>query len=631
MNLSGLDSVFNLTWNNSLRACVLIIVVLIVQALAGKRLPARFRYALSFLVLLRLIVPVTPASSWSVFNLTRHVRPSPATAPILPFAVSAADMFLRPPNQELPVSTQPRRPSLVRLAAGMWFCGGAVFLLAVLWRRRKFARWVAQLPTATDPRLLELVEQCKCETRVRRAVRIASAPEWDTAAVYGFRRPCLLLPERMLDTLDRREARLVLLHELVHIRRRDVLVNWFSVLALALHWFNPLAWGAMRRLRADQELACDAVVLGLIEQAERGAYGRTLVKHLHDFPSARMAAGLVPLITSRNNIKRRIIMITEFKHTGGFARALFAVLLVALGGLTFTRAAEEPKPDMTSTGPPSTTDTTTPLPRLSTVTPPTKASRDYGAEYVNQSTLLEQLKHLDSGDHQLFIQTLSVTASDPILNSLLEQEMAQETKLTSLKMKSGSEAQIREEAAAVDDLTRKIDQRANGIMTGMSLQASALKAAANGALSRLASQTDIQTRRLEDWDHQRVTIEADFLDYSNILFNLQSLPRNQLGSALATAYDHQLDLELTSLADRLQLAKAKMVETDQNYGREMPQYRTAQTQLNDARTAYRDKIDAVLTGIRTRVNEDKSFLQIIQQKEDEIKNAINSEPQKSRP
>src|SRR5580658_10661132 len=177
----------------------------------------------------------------------------------------------------------------------------------------------------------------------------------------------------MMDTLERREARLVVLHEMIHIRRRDVLLNWISLLTLALHWFNPLAWVAMRRLRADQELACDAAVLTLIAPAERGAYGRTLLKHLPDFPAARLAAGLVPLITSRNNIKRRIIMITEFKRTGGLGRAVFAVLLVALGGLTFTRAADDPKPAASNIGPPPAVADALSFRETSTASPPAKA------------------------------------------------------------------------------------------------------------------------------------------------------------------------------------------------------------------------------------------------------------------
>jgi len=630
MNLQNLDSAFTLTWQASWRACVLIVAVLIVQGLAGKRLPARFRYALGLLVLLRLLVPVTPASSWSVFNLTPHVRPAPAVVPILPSAAPPAVVVVSHSLQPLVATSRPPRLALGQWAAVFWLCGGTGFLLAVLWRHRKFARWVAQLPTATDPRVVALVEQCKYEAGVLRAVRIATAPRGNSAAVFGFIRPCLLLPEGIVESSDHREARLVLLHELFHIRRRDVLVNWISVVALALHWFNPLAWVALRRLRADQELACDAAVLGLIEQAERGAYGRTLLKHLKDFPAARMAAGLVPLSTSRRNIKRRIIMITEFKHTGGLARGLFALLFVALGGLTFTRAADDPKPAAPATTPAGATSfvhsgasfqtAMAPFADAADATPPPKSGSDYGPEYVKESTLLEQLKSMQRNEPARFTQALSATTSDPILNSLLELELAQQTRLASLRRNLDTPVpQMQEAEAVIDDIKQKIGQRADGIIDGMSLKVAALKAAANDGLRRAPASYNTLSQRLEDWDHQRVMAMADYLEYSNILANLNEIPAAQLGRALTAAYAHQTDQELMDLAARLETAKATMTAVAQNYGVEMAVYKTAKKQLEDIQAAYQNKIDAVMAGIKTRVNEDKGFLQLIEREEKTIK------------
>jgi hypothetical protein len=76
---------------------------------------------------------------------------------------------------------------------------------------------------------------------------------------------------------------------------------------------------------------------------------------------------------------------------------------------------------------------------------------------------------------------------------------------------------------------------------------------------------------LEDWDHQRVMAKADYLEYSNILFNLGTKcpPINWAGRC-NTAYAHQLDPELVELSERLQMAKARMVEADNNYGPDMP-------------------------------------------------------------
>jgi capsular exopolysaccharide synthesis family protein len=142
---------------------------------------------------------------------------------------------------------------------------------------------------------------------------------------------------------------------------------------------------------------------------------------------------------------------------------------------------------------------------------------------------------------------------------------------------------------------------------------------------------DILSHRLEDWDHQRVAAEADYMEYSNVLYYLTNLPSDKLGGALPTAYAHQMDPELSDLASRLQVAKARMVDAVKNYGVDLPAYQTTKQQLDDAQLAYQNKIDAVMAGIRTRVSEDNGYLERIQQMEDQITKDKNNEAQRDRP
>jgi hypothetical protein len=152
-------------------------------------------------------------------------------------------------------------------------------------------------------------------------------------------------------------------------------------------------------------------------------------------------------------------MKTEFKRAGGLARAWCAVLLLALGGLTLARADDNAKP-------------------AATATPPARPGLEFGEDYVKQTSLLEQLQALEAENHPRYIQVLSVTTSDPILNSLLEQEQEHETKLAGLKASLGPDTpQRKEEMAMIEDLKKKIDLRADGIIGGMSLQVAVLKAA----------------------------------------------------------------------------------------------------------------------------------------------------------
>jgi capsular exopolysaccharide synthesis family protein len=142
---------------------------------------------------------------------------------------------------------------------------------------------------------------------------------------------------------------------------------------------------------------------------------------------------------------------------------------------------------------------------------------------------------------------------------------------------------------------------------------------------------DLMSKSLEEWEHQRVSAKADFLEYSNIQYYLNTMPASELAGALNTAYAHQLDPELNDLADRLQIAKARMVQAEHDYGKEMPNYQTAKKQLEDAQVAYQNKVAAVMAGIHTRVNEDQSFLQLIQTEVDGITKSKNVEAMRNRP
>src|SRR6185503_17584551 len=91
-------------------------------------------------------------------------------------------------------------------------------------------------------------------------VEVRATSELDSPAVLGLLRPTIVVPHAALDwPLER--CRLVAVHELAHVRRRDVLAQAMADVACALHWYNPLVWIGARRLRIERELAADDAVL----------------------------------------------------------------------------------------------------------------------------------------------------------------------------------------------------------------------------------------------------------------------------------------------------------------------------------------------------------------------------------
>ncbi len=345
----ALASAFDWTWKTSLEATVLIVLVLLFQFTFAKILSPRWRYGLGLLILLRLVLPAAPASPLSIFNLGNHHPQQaeidtapPAIHPFVPpvfLAAPAADISASLPVQPIPT------PPAIKISAReilpwLWLAGFAFMLGRVTWQQRRFVRTLGRWKPVCEPRVLGLVESCRAQLGVGRNVAVLAATGLNTPALFGVIKPRLLLPVEMVHRLDERELRHVLLHELVHLQRGDLLVNWAMIVLRATHWFNPAVWFAFHRLRAEQELACDAAVMARLAPNDRRDYGRTLLKLLDDFSPGALCPGYVPFITSKQIIKRRITMISNFQPAGRLAAGASIALLIALGSMTFTRADE---------------------------------------------------------------------------------------------------------------------------------------------------------------------------------------------------------------------------------------------------------------------------------------------------
>ena len=96
-------------------------------------------------------------------------------------------------------------------------------------------------------------------------------------ALVGLWRPRIVVPADFEQRYDAHERTLILAHELTHARRLDALAGATAELVRAVFWFHPLAAWALRRLRADQELACDAAVLRAHPRTRR-AYALAMLK-----------------------------------------------------------------------------------------------------------------------------------------------------------------------------------------------------------------------------------------------------------------------------------------------------------------------------------------------------------------
>ena len=176
--------------------------------------------------------------------------------------------------------------------------------------------------------MLALLDECRNSLGVCQPLEVVETNLVASPALYGWRQPWLLLPEGLLQNFSYAELRHVFLHELAHVKRRDIAVNWLCTVLQIVHWFNPLVWLAFARMRADREVACDALALSVADAGEHRAYGHTILKLLEGFARPSELPGLVGILEDKNQMKRRIQMIAGGR---GIRRSTVLALLLVLG------------------------------------------------------------------------------------------------------------------------------------------------------------------------------------------------------------------------------------------------------------------------------------------------------------
>lgn len=302
--------------NMSLTASVMILAVLAARMFL-KRAPRLFSYALWAVVLFRLLCPVSFSAPLSLLGVLQNEASAEGRMEYIPADIG----YQMEPKIQLPAQSlnqdvdeavngvlPPGSPQtsvnplqiILYIAVRIWILGMGILLLysgvslVRLKKRLKTAVWERD-------RIYRLKERC-------------------TPFVFGIFRPRIYLPE----DLGAQEERYILLHEEIHIRRRDPLFRALAWLALCLHWFNPLVWAAFHISGRDMEMACDEAVLQKLGLSVKKEYSASLLS----FASGQRGFQGMPLAFGESDTGSRIRNILRYRRP----KKLLSVVGVILCG-----------------------------------------------------------------------------------------------------------------------------------------------------------------------------------------------------------------------------------------------------------------------------------------------------------
>lgn len=288
------EALIALAWNQLWQVTVLIVAVGLITRLACRQRP-HLAYLLWMIVLVKSCLPPVWYSPTGIFCLTSPVRPA-VSAPVAERGDRLPRVRNDSPSPALASDTKMDRPATAHIttsdlmappvdgvtdwpaprpdvALGAWLAvwlAGSVLLLVVWlangwrWRRRVRCARLSAESVRTEICVDQLVDRMARRLKLRRPPRVTIVSESIGPAVFGLFRPTIVLPEFLIAGCPRRRFAAIVAHELVHVRRGDLLAGFWQLATQAIWWFHPLVWWANREMARERERSCDEEVLAAL-------------------------------------------------------------------------------------------------------------------------------------------------------------------------------------------------------------------------------------------------------------------------------------------------------------------------------------------------------------------------------
>ncbi len=371
-----LNQIARLWWDWSVamfwQAGLLIILIGCVDLLIRKWAWPQLRYALWSLILIKLLLPPTLSLPSGIVPELRPVicqafRLMNSDKPAKEKPVAIADFGLQIADLSRETDSQIEIMNLQSLGTGIsddrseisnselaaaphstfripqfawqvyamlaWLAGTSILGIWLFLRlhslcgRHAYPAAAASLPQSFYNQMAD----CANRLGLRRVPRVVVTKRLASPAVFGAIRPVLLMPKGYLSKLSRRDTEHMLLHELAHVKRGDLIMHSLYMLLQISYWYNPLLWLVRRQMHHLRELSCDATVANLLRERTT-AYRQTLLETARRLLSTSVepGLGLLGLFEDSNRLLVRLNWLT--KPTWRY-RTMKRVTVVAIAAL----------------------------------------------------------------------------------------------------------------------------------------------------------------------------------------------------------------------------------------------------------------------------------------------------------
>lgn len=301
----------------SIIGSILGIIVLILRKTFDKKISPTWKFAMWLLVLISLLVP---------FRFTLESQNSHE------FIISSGIDKIESVKENLIINESGK------IFIYIWLIVMAIIFLyyiitSIVMRKRIGKEEVK------DKKILDILENCKKQMEVEKDIKLIKQDYKKIPCIYGLFNTKILVTDDILEK-DEKSLNYILMHELAHFKRHDLVLNKLLIAITTIHWFNPIIWFCFKQVRQDMELKADEMVLNKIKKDEEKEYAKTLVRLLPISQEERQPVKLLCVTDGKKNMERRIKMIKlsdKFKEYKALIGITTLLIVLCVGTFIFTR------------------------------------------------------------------------------------------------------------------------------------------------------------------------------------------------------------------------------------------------------------------------------------------------------
>lgn len=302
---------------SSLTMTAVAFVYMLILKILKKHWSAKWRYYTWVLIFAGFLTPFKPSFGTAAVNFDTELQ-----------AVGIGDAG----HYVLPEESF----DIFRMMFIVWAVGAVLFAVKALTNQQMFVKSVKRLSKPADAKTKELINELTDSLLIWQEVKAVTLNEISSPMIVGFFSPTIILPQRKY---AEEELRLILKHELIHFKSRDLFVKAFMLIAQAINWFNPFFGLFVRNAEQQCEMYCDERVMKDETDENKRLYCQSILNAASE--EANPELQLKPVLSSNFNISReglkqrlQTILSVKKKYRLGIISCAVAVM-IAMSGTIF--------------------------------------------------------------------------------------------------------------------------------------------------------------------------------------------------------------------------------------------------------------------------------------------------------